>query len=96
MRINKQELISRVAAASSSPSKNVEVVVSAMISEITRALKEGDSVLLIDLGLFKVSPRQARKGRNPSTGEIIEIPARKAVSFKAGSKLSKVVNDESK
>lgn len=57
------------------------------------ALQGGDKVPLVGFGTFAVSERAARSGRNPQTGEPVEIPARKAVTFKAGSALKEAVNE---
>ena len=55
-------------------------------------MKKGDKVTLVGFGTFSVSKREARQGRNPQTGKTIEIPEKKVVKFKAGSKLSETVN----
>ena len=55
---------------------------------VTEALKSGEKVTLVGFGTFMVAERAARTGRNPQTGEKIEIPARKVVKFKPGSKLT--------
>jgi DNA-binding protein HU-beta len=54
-------------------------------------MKSGDKVTLVGFGTFSTSERAAREGRNPKSGETINIPAKKVVKFKAGSKLSETV-----
>ena len=63
-----------------------------MIDSVTGALKEGDSVVLVGFGTFTVRDRAARTGRNPQTGEEIQIAAAKVPAFKAGKALKDAVN----
>ena len=65
----------------------------AFIEHLQTSLSEGDKVSLPGIGQFEVAERAARQGRNPQTGEAIEIPASKAVKFKAGKALKDAVND---
>ena len=65
----------------------------AVFEVITEALVKGDKVPLVGFGTFDISERAAREGRNPRTGEKVEIAARKAVVFKAGSALKDAVNN---
>ena len=58
----------------------------------TAALKKGDKISLVGFGSFDITNRQARNGRNPKTGAVIKIAAKKSVRFKAGSELSSSVN----
>jgi DNA-binding protein HU-beta len=71
--------------------KDVEKVVNAFFETVEGALKAGDKVQLIGFGTFEVRDRQARKGRNPQTGEEINIPATKVPAFKAGKALKDVL-----
>lgn len=66
--------------------------VSAVLDTITEALAKGDKIALVGFGNFEVSERAAREGRNPATGETIQIAASKAVKFKAGKALKDSVN----
>ena len=59
---------------------------------MNQTLKKGDKITLTGFGTFGTSKRAARNGRNPRTGETVKIPARKAVTFKVGSKLKDAVN----
>jgi DNA-binding protein HU-beta len=72
--------------------KDVEKVVNAFFSTIEGTLKSGDKVQLIGFGTFEVRDRQARKGRNPQTGEEISIPAARVPAFKAGKALKDAVD----
>ncbi len=65
----------------------------AFIEHLQTALGQGDKVSLPGVGQFEVAERAARQGRNPQTGEPIDIPASKAVKFKAGKALKDAVND---
>lgn len=89
--MNKTELVSQVAATAGMTKKDVEKVVNAFFETVEEALKSGDKVQLIGFGTFEVRDRQARKGRNPQTGEEINIPATKVPAFKAGKALKDVL-----
>jgi len=83
-RMNKVTLISKIAEKSGLSKKQAEVALAAFIDSVTEALKEGDKVQLMGFGTFEIKERGARTGRNPATGETIDIPASKAPAFKAG------------
>ncbi len=90
--MNKTELIAAVAEQASLSKKDAEKAVSAVIASITNALAEGDKVQLVGFGTFEVRAREARKGKNPRTGEEITIAASKVPAFKAGKPLKEVIN----
>lgn len=90
--MNKSELIDRIAASSDLPKASAGRALDAMISSVSDALKGGDQVVLVGFGTFSVKDRAARTGRNPQTGEPIDIPAAKIPSFKAGKALKDAVN----
>jgi len=71
--------------------KDVEKVINTLFATIEEALKDGSKVQLVGFGTFEVRERQARKGRNPQTGEEIEIPAARIPAFKAGKALKDAV-----
>ena len=71
--------------------KDAQAVVDCVLSSITKALENGDSVSLVGFGTFKVAKRKARKGRNPQTGEEIDIAASKVPKFVAGKALKEAV-----
>jgi DNA-binding protein HU-beta len=89
--MNKTELINAVAEASGLSKKDATKAVDAVFESITEALRKGDKVQLIGFGNFEVRERAARKGRNPQTGEEMEIPASKVPAFKPGKALKEAV-----
>ena len=90
--MNKTDLIAAIAAQASLTKKDAEKALSAVINSITNAMAEGDKVQLVGFGTFEVRARDARQGKNPRTGEIINIPASKVPAFKAGKALKDIVN----
>jgi len=90
--MNKAELIEAVAEAADLSKAGATRAVDAVLDTITAALKGGQQVTLVGFGTFEVRERAARAGRNPQTGETINIPASKAPSFKAGKALKDAVN----
>ncbi|NRD77042.1 HU family DNA-binding protein [Bacillus sp. BRMEA1] len=91
--MNKTELINAVAEASELTKKDAGKAVDAVFEAITNALANGDKVQLIGFGNFEVRERAARKGRNPQTGEEIEIAASKVPAFSAGKVLKDAVKN---
>ena len=89
--MNKTELVSSVAEKSELTKKDAEKAVSAVFSSIEEALAKGEKVQLVGFGTFEVRERKARTGRNPQTGEEIQIPAAKVPAFKAGKALKEAV-----
>ncbi len=85
--MNKAELVTSVAAKSGLSKKDAEKAIDSTIESIQDALGQGDKVTLVGFGTFEVRDRAARKGRNPQTGEEIEIAAAKVPGFKAGKSL---------
>jgi DNA-binding protein HU-beta len=90
--MNKGDLIDAVAAASGLSKAESTKAVDAVVNSITAALKRGDQVSLVGFGTFAVKHRAARSGRNPRTGETIQIGASNAPGFKAGKALKDAVN----
>lgn len=90
--MNKSELIDAIADSADISKAAAGRAVDAFVDSITGALKEGDQVTLIGFGTFSVKDRAARTGRNPQTGEEIQIAAAKIPSFKAGKALKDAVN----
>ncbi|MFW5452770.1 HU family DNA-binding protein [Thioalkalivibrio sulfidiphilus] len=90
--MNKSELIDAIAASSDLPKAQAARAVDAMIDVISGALKNGDQVTIVGFGTFLVREREARTGRNPRTGETIQIAASKMPSFKASKGLKDAVN----
>ncbi len=89
--MNKGDLINEVAKVVSIK-KEAQAAVDCVLSSISNALKKGDTVSLVGFGSFKVVKRKARKGRNPQTGEEINIKASNAPKFTAGKALKEAVN----
>ncbi len=88
--MNKAQLIDEVAKATCTK-KEAEQAISATLAAIKKALKKGDTVTLVGFGTFSVGKRKARKGRNPRTGDVIKIAAKKVPVFKAGKGLKDAV-----
>ncbi len=90
--MNKGELISKIADAAGITKSQAEAALNGFQDAITEALKGDDSVSMIGFGTFSVSHRKARAGRNPQTGETIQIAAKNLAKFKAGKKLTEALN----
>jgi len=90
--MNKSELIEAVAQSADLSKAGASRAVDAVVESITAALKQGDQVTLVGFGTFSVRERAARTGRNPRTGETINIAASKVPGFKAGKALKDAVN----
>ena len=90
--MNKSELVSKIAKSADLNNKQAEAALNAFTNSVTKALASGDKVPLIGFGTFDVKERAARTGRNPRTGESIDIAACKIPSFKAGNVLKEAVN----
>lgn len=90
--MNKSELIEAIAASADISKAAAGRALDAITDSITGALKSGDQVALVGFGTFLVKERAARTGRNPQTGDPIEIAAAKIPSFKAGKALKDAVN----
>ena len=88
---NKAELVSEVAAKTDLTKKEVAAAVDAIFNSIQEDLAKGEKVQLIGFGTFEVRHRAARKGRNPQTGDEIEIPASEVPAFKPGKALKEAV-----
>lgn len=94
--MNKQDLVSKVAASADMSKQKAASAVDAVIDAIKGSLKTGEDVRLVGFGTFSVSDRAATTGRNPRTGEPIQIPASKQPKFKAGKELKEAVNGKKK
>ncbi|MCF6139598.1 HU family DNA-binding protein [Pseudalkalibacillus berkeleyi] len=89
--MNKNDLINNISEKEGLTKKDVEAVVNGLLTEITDALKEGDKVQFVGFGTFETRERSSRTGRNPQTGESIDIPASTVPAFRAGNKLKDAV-----
>lgn len=90
--MNKKELIDAIHAKSNLTKTDSETALNAVISCITDLLASGDSITLPGFASIGIKKRAARVGRNPSTGNPINIPASNTVGFKVGSKLKEAIN----
>jgi DNA-binding protein HU-beta len=90
--MNKSELIDAVANAADMTKADATKAIDAFVSVVGDTLKEGDQITLVGFGTFLVRHREARSGRNPRTGETIQIAASNVPSFKAGKALKDAVN----
>ncbi|MCI5680422.1 MAG: HU family DNA-binding protein [Paludibacteraceae bacterium] len=86
--MNKAELIAAVAAKAEVSKAEAQKILDAAMDVTAETLKNGESVQLIGFATLSVVEKAARKGINPATKQVIEIPAKKAVKFKAGAKLA--------
>ena len=90
--MNKGEFIDAVAEAAGMSKVDAGRAVDAVVSTVTKTLKNGDAIALVGFGTFEVRNRAERTGRNPKTKEPITIPASKAAAFKPGKALKDAVN----
>jgi DNA-binding protein HU-beta len=90
--MNKGEFVDAVAAKGEMTKADAANAVDAVLEAVTGALKDGDQVTLVGFGTFLVRKREARTGRNPRTGEPLQIKASNVPSFKAGKALKDAVN----
>lgn len=90
--MNKHQLIAEIAVSADIMQKQAEAALNAFTDTVTKTLKSGDKIPLVGFGTFSIKERDARTGRNPRTGETINIAACKVPSFKAGNALKKAVN----
>lgn len=90
--MNKVELSAAIANETGLSKADSAAAVKAFIDVVTEELKKGGRVQLVGFGTFEVSERAAREGRNPQTGETMQIAASKAPKFKAGKALKDVLN----
>ena len=89
--MSKQEFVEKVADEAGLSKKDANAAVEAMLKTIEDALKSGEEVSFTGFGKFHVADRGAREGRNPRTGESMQIPATKVPRFTAGSGLKKAI-----
>ena len=94
--MTKADIVEKASAAVDMPKRKGEIVVNAVIQCIIDALAKGERVDLRGVGSFRVSSRNGRTGRNPRTGELIKVPAKKVPLFRAGKEFRRRVNGASK
>jgi len=91
--MNKTELIAAIADKAELSKKDSEKALKAFVEVVTEELKKEHKIQLVGFGTFEVSSRSARTGKNPRTGEVVEIAACKAPKFKAGKALKDAINE---
>ena len=89
--MTKSDMVERLAAKAELTRPRAEELFDFLLNDITEALKRGEKVNISGFGTFTVSNRKARTGRNPKTGEPIEIPASRSAKFKAGKTLKEAL-----
>ena len=90
--MNKAELVAKMAEKSGMTKKDTEVALNSFMASVEEALVAGEKVQLVGFGTFETRERAAREGRNPQTGETMEIKASKTPKFKAGKALKDMMN----
>ena len=90
--MNKAELVAAMAEKAELSKKDAEAALKAFTDVVAEELKKGEKIQLVGFGTFETSERAAREGRNPQTGETMEIKASKTPKFKAGKALKDMVN----
>jgi DNA-binding protein HU-beta len=93
--MNKKELVSAMAATTDSSGAAADRALNALLEIISDSLKKGHSLTLPGFGTFEVRDRAARTGRNPQTGELLEIAASRVAAFKPGAALKAAINGAS-
>ncbi len=91
--MTKAELVEEVSKASELTKKHSEVIVNTVFHSIIDALKQGEKIELRGFGSFRIRQRGSRKGRNPKTGEQVDVPAKKIPYFKPGKELKELINN---
>src|SRR5881398_3328228 len=91
--MTKADLVEEVAKVTELTRKDSEVIVDTMFESVIRALKSGDKLEVRGFGSFRVRQRNARVGRNPKTGEKVDVPAKRVPYFKPSKELKDLIND---
>ena len=92
--MKKADLARRIADELGLTKAKAEEAVDAVLDEVKQVLSEGETLTLRRFGIFRVRGERARPGRNPKTGEGADVPARRAVRFKAGKHFKDAINDD--
>jgi len=90
--MNKTDLVEKIAASTGITKTSAAAAIDVFVASVTAALKKGDRVTLVGFGTFSVLQRKARNGRNPQTGGVLKIAARRVAKFTPGVELKKHVN----
>src|SRR5580765_6710172 len=91
--MTKADLVEEVSRVTELTRKDSEVIVDQLFDSVIKALKSGDKLAVRGFGSFRVRQRNARVGRNPKTGEKVEVPAKRVPYFKPGKELKDLIND---
>jgi len=89
--MNKADLIGKISKDAGITKEKANLAIDSLVEGITKGLKKGSRVTLVNFGTFYTSKRKARTGRNPQTGEAIQIKAKRVARFKAGKELESSV-----
>lgn len=89
--MNKEELVQQVAKKANLTNKDAKAAIDNALEVITKTVSKGKKVTLVGFGTFEARKRAARSGRNPQTGEVLKIPAKKVPAFSAGKKFKDAV-----
>ncbi|MBX3289466.1 MAG: integration host factor subunit beta [Acidobacteria bacterium] len=90
--MTKADLVEKVAAEADMTKKDAEQLVEIVLESIVDSLNAGEKIELRGFGSFRVRERNSRKGRNPKTGEAVDIPAKRVAYFKPGKELKELIN----
>ncbi|HPS64203.1 MAG TPA: HU family DNA-binding protein [Ignavibacteria bacterium] len=90
--MNKEQLITKIATDVEISKAQAKLSLESFLDAVKKSLKKGEKVALVGFGTFSVSKRKARNGRNPATNQVIKIPAKNVIKFKAGKEFTGVVN----
>ncbi|MBK9155783.1 MAG: integration host factor subunit beta [Chloracidobacterium sp.] len=90
--MTKADLVEKVAKEAEMTKKDTEQLVEIIFDSIVETLNSGEKIELRGFGSFRVRERNSRKGRNPKTGESVEIPAKRVAYFKPGKELKELIN----
>jgi integration host factor subunit beta len=91
--MTKADLVEEVAKVTELTRKDSEVIVDTLFESVIKALRTGDKLEVRGFGSFRVRQRNARVGRNPKTGEKVEVPAKRVPYFKPSKELKDLIND---
>ena len=92
--MTKAELVETVARVADLPKKHVEIVVDTVFRNIVKTLHRGEKVELRGFGSFRLRHREPRRGRNPKTGDRVDVPSKRVPYFKPGKELKELINRE--
>ena len=92
--MTKAELVEEVARTTQLTKKHAEIIVNTVFDSIVHSLKDGEKIELRGFGSFRLRKREPRKGRNPKTGDKVDVPPKKVPYFKPGKELKELINKE--